>query len=59
MKQFLDLLTRMFAYNPANRITAKQALAHPWFREYQQDDGTEAAKIAQQRQNNGLNQNRY
>ena len=27
----LDLLTRMLAYQPSKRISAKAALAHPWF----------------------------
>jgi dual-specificity kinase len=48
-KQFLDLLRKIFVYNPAKRITAKQALKHPWFRETLQDDGTEAARIREQK----------
>ncbi|KAK1242235.1 hypothetical protein MKX07_000221 [Trichoderma sp. CBMAI-0711] len=45
-KNFLDLLRKIFVYDPAHRITAKQALNHPWFKEMAQpDDGTEAAKI--------------
>jgi renal tumor antigen len=28
-----DLINKMLAYNPDNRITASQALKHPWFRE--------------------------
>ncbi|KAK3995964.1 dual specificity protein kinase lkh1 [Cladorrhinum sp. PSN332] len=44
--QFLDLLKRIFVYDPAQRITAKQALQHPWFKERMTpDDGTEAARI--------------
>ncbi|KAH7329155.1 kinase-like domain-containing protein [Stachybotrys elegans] len=46
MQQFLDLLQRMFVYDPSRRITAKEALKHPWFQEPVRDDGTEAAKIA-------------
>ena len=30
----VDLLARMLAYEPARRISAKQALKHPYFREY-------------------------
>lgn len=46
MGQFLDLLQKIFVYDPAQRITAKQALQHPWFREVAHpDDGTEAARI--------------
>jgi dual-specificity kinase len=42
----LDLLQKIFVYDPAHRITAKQALQHPWFREVAHpDDGTEAARI--------------
>ncbi|OAA44752.1 Protein kinase-like domain protein [Metarhizium rileyi] len=49
-KHFLDLLQKIFVYDPARRITAKQALNHPWFDEIAQpDDGTEAAKIRQER----------
>jgi len=44
-RQFLDLLKRIFVYDPDKRITAKQALKHPWFRELLKDDGTEATKI--------------
>lgn len=47
--KFLDLLKKIFVYNPAKRITAKEALRHPWFREVLQDDGTEATKIRIQR----------
>ncbi|GAB1320073.1 serine threonine protein kinase CMGC group [Madurella fahalii] len=46
LAQFLDLLQKIFVYDPAHRITAKQALQHPWFREVANpDDGTEAARI--------------
>ncbi|KAF2749445.1 kinase-like protein [Sporormia fimetaria CBS 119925] len=44
-RQFLDLLTRIFVYDPKKRITAKEALHHPWFKESLNDDGTEAHKI--------------
>ena len=37
-------------YDPADRITAKEALKHAWFKEgATPDDGTEAAKIKLQR----------
>jgi len=49
-RQFLDLLKRIFVYNPDKRITAKQALKHPWFRESIQDDGTEATKIKEKKE---------
>lgn len=49
-RQFLDLLRKIFVYNPDKRITAKQALAHPWFRETLNDDGTEAARIKLERE---------
>ncbi|KAK4212426.1 kinase-like domain-containing protein [Rhypophila decipiens] len=43
---FLDLLTKIFVYDPNKRITAKDALDHPWFKEAAHpDDGTEAARI--------------
>jgi len=44
-KLFLDLLRKIFLYDPSKRITAKEALKHPWFKESAIDDGTEAAKI--------------
>ena len=49
MTQFLDLLSRVFVYDPKKRITAKQALKHPWFKERLQDDGTEAARIGDEK----------
>lgn len=50
LENFLDLLKKIFVYDPAHRITAKQALNHPWFKEMAQpDDGTEAAKIRLER----------
>ncbi|KAJ8065716.1 hypothetical protein OCU04_006385 [Sclerotinia nivalis] len=50
-KNFLDLLKKIFVYDPNERITAKQALQHPWFKEAATaDDGTEATKIRLQRQ---------
>ncbi|KAL8664250.1 MAG: hypothetical protein Q9202_003200 [Teloschistes flavicans] len=48
-KQFLDLLKKIFVYDPTKRITAKQALRHPWFKESLIDDGTEAARIRRNR----------
>ena len=44
-RQFLDLLRRIFVYDPKKRISAKEALQHAWFRETLQDDGTEATRI--------------
>ncbi|KAI1810715.1 kinase-like domain-containing protein [Poronia punctata] len=50
LRQFLDLLQKIFVYDPAKRITAREALAHPWFREPAiPDDGTEAIKIRLER----------
>lgn len=50
LRLFLDLLQKIFIYDPAKRITARQALAHPWFREAAiPDDGTEALKIRLER----------
>jgi dual-specificity kinase len=50
LKLFLDLLEKIFIYDPSRRITARQALEHPWFRELAvPDDGTEAAKIRLER----------
>lgn len=49
-KQLLDLLRKIFVYDPRQRITAKQALKHPWFKESLVDDGTEALRIRDQRE---------
>lgn len=49
-KQFLDLLRKIFVYDPRTRISAKAALKHPWFRESLVDDGTEAARIRRDRE---------
>ena len=46
-RQFLDLLQRIFVYDPKQRITAKEALKHPWFKESHVDDGTEAYRLGQ------------
>ncbi len=53
-KQFLDLLRKIFVYDPRQRITAKQALKHPWFKESIIDDGTEAARIRMDRERERL-----
>jgi dual-specificity kinase len=45
LRNFLDLLKKIFVYDPDARITAKEALQHPWFKEVIHDDGTEAARI--------------
>lgn len=55
---FLDLLKRIFVYSPRKRITAKQALNHPWFKELLQDDGTEALKIRKAAQRKAYNGDR-
>lgn len=50
-RNFLDLLKKIFVYDPADRITAKQALQHAWFKELAgPDDGTEAVKIRAMRE---------
>lgn len=50
LKHFRDLLKKIFVYDPAHRITAKEALQHPWFKETAHpDDGTEAARIRMER----------
>ncbi|KAF2740786.1 kinase-like protein [Polyplosphaeria fusca] len=49
-RQFLDLLKKIFVYDPKKRITAKEALQHPWFKESIMDDGTEAHKIRMERE---------
>jgi len=32
-KECIDLILKLLVYNPDGRITASQALKHPWFRE--------------------------
>ncbi|MCJ1308548.1 dual specificity protein kinase kns1 [Agyrium rufum] len=44
-KSFLDLLKKIFQYDQSKRITAKEALKHPWFKESLVDDGTEALRL--------------
>ena len=46
----LDLLKKIFVYDPTKRITAKEALKHPWFRETMVDDGSEALRIRRERE---------
>lgn len=53
-KQFVDLLRKIFVYDPKARITAKKALQHPWFKEAIKDDGTEAFKIKLQKDGQGV-----
>ena len=48
-KQFLDLLKKIFVYDPNKRISALDALKHPWFREQMQDEGTEALQNREER----------
>ena len=31
--EVVDLILKLLIYNPDNRITASQALKHPWFKE--------------------------
>lgn len=47
---FLDLLRKIFVYDPKKRITAREALKHPWFDELVEDDGTEATRIRIERE---------
>ncbi len=50
-RNFLDLLRKIFVYDPNQRITAKQALQHPFFKEVASpDDGTEALRIRLERE---------
>jgi dual-specificity kinase len=54
LQNFGDLLRKIFVYDPAQRITAKEALNHDWFKEMAYtDDGTEAAKIRMERMMKG------
>lgn len=49
-RQFVDLLRKIFVYNPKERITAKEALKHPWFECAMKDDGTEALGLRLKRE---------
>ena len=33
-----DLIVKLLVYNPDKRITASQALKHPWFREIKEQE---------------------
>lgn len=49
-RNFLDLLQKIFVYDPAARITALDALRHPWFGETpEKDDGTAAAQLREKK----------
>lgn len=49
-QQFVDLLRKIFVYDPKKRIKAVEALRHPWFKETLNDDGSEATRIRQERE---------
>ncbi|KAJ9616331.1 serine threonine protein kinase CMGC group [Cladophialophora chaetospira] len=53
-RQLLDLLRKIFVYDPKSRISAKEALKHPWFKETLVDDGTEAIRIREERAAQGM-----
>ncbi len=40
--QGYDLLCKLFEWDPAKRLTAKESLAHPWF---QEDGGVSARSV--------------
>ncbi|EWC47067.1 hypothetical protein DRE_03436 [Drechslerella stenobrocha 248] len=44
-RQFLDLLKKIFVYDPAKRISARDALKHPWFNEGFRDEGITVAQM--------------
>ncbi|KAF3926864.1 hypothetical protein ABW20_dc0103841 [Dactylellina cionopaga] len=44
-RQFLDLLKKIFVYDPAKRISARDALKHPWFNELIRDEGITVAQM--------------
>jgi dual-specificity kinase len=58
-KQFQDLLQKIFLYDPSKRITAHEALKHPWFNQRNDDDGTQAQKIRMQRERESARANGY
>lgn len=37
-KEAMDLVHKLLIYNPDNRITASQALKHPWFKELREQE---------------------
>lgn len=46
LKLFLDLLRKILVFDPSERITAKDALQHPWFSTPMwRDEGDEARKM--------------
>lgn len=55
---FLDLLRQIFVYDPKKRITAREALKHPWFSELVEDDGTEATRIRIQKERSAAERER-
>ncbi|KAI9820066.1 MAG: dual specificity protein kinase kns1 [Phylliscum demangeonii] len=55
-KLFLDLLRRIFYYDPLDRLSAKEALQHDWFKETTVDDGSEAARLRMERSRERLHE---
>lgn len=49
----LDLMLKMLAYNPEERLSAKQALRHPYFKEIRELDRRLRARAKQQQQQRG------
>ena len=51
----VDLLSRMLAYDPSYRISARDALAHPWFDELRslQQNNNENSNTSNLQRNNG------
>ncbi|KAK9453716.1 kinase-like domain-containing protein [Dipodascopsis uninucleata] len=41
-REFLNLLKRIFVYEPSERITAREALEHPWFQQIYIDEGSDS-----------------
>ncbi|KAK9354239.1 kinase-like domain-containing protein [Lipomyces doorenjongii] len=42
---FVDLLKRIFVYDPSQRLSAREALEHPWFRETYIDEGSSSLGV--------------